>query len=435
MLAAFKNLSLYGFYIAGALFIIMALLGKIKLPFFLTVMLLPLRNVVERLHPLPLGKDFIDILLVSMLIGWIFRSIAEKDKFWERSPLNGLLIIMVLYTFFSVIHGFAYLRYESNFNITDTRFQDWKNFCILPFLFFLTFNNAKDKKWILNTVVVMCFAIVLMDSYLIQQLLWYSSIESRTKVTGTFVFLGPNEIAAFYNMYTVILTGIFLFTKRKLLKLFLLGIICVNIFCILFLFSRGAYIGLVVGFLFLFLFRARLLLIPLLLAVIYWQVALPQKVQERIKMTTDEYGQLDKSNTGRLVVWQQSLELFNKSPVIGVGYGVFQYLGFNLKDTHNIYLKILAEQGLVGLFIFLLLLFILFFQGLKLLKNSDDDFAKGLGLGFSACILVLMINNLFGDRWTYIEMISYLWIFAGLVARLNISAMENEQTNRIELIT
>lgn len=431
MFAAFKNFSLYGFYIAGALFIILALLGKLKLPFYLLTILLPLRNVVEKLHEFPFGKDFLDILLIAMLVGWIFRAIGEKDIFFEHSPLNGIIIALILYTLFSVFYGSSYLRYEATFGIPDIRFQNWKNYCTLPFIYFLTFNNAKDKESIFKLLFVMCLTMVVMSFYLLQQMAWYSSIESRLKITGTFVFLGANEIAAFYNMYTSILVGIFFYVKNKKIRIFLLGLIYVNIVCILFLFSRGAYIALFVGLLFLLLFKKRVLLIPLILAALCWQVALPEKVQDRIKMTTDEYGHLDKSNQGRLLIWEQSLELFGKSPIVGVGFGVFQYLGFDLKDTHNIYLKILAEQGIIGLVIFLILIMILFIQGMQLHANSDDDFSKGLGLGFAACIIVLIINNMFGDRWTYLELSAYLWMFAAFVTRLNV-ILKNEQAAAVK---
>lgn len=425
MFVLLKYLALYGFYIAGGVFVILALMGRIKLPFYLMVALFPLRNVVEKLHQLPMGKDFIDILIISLFIGWIFSAIGQKNKFMEKSLLNAIIIIMVLYTIFSYFNGFEYLRYESTFGIATSRLENLKNFIILPFLFFFTFNNVKNKKMIIHLLIVMGLTMALMNFYLTRQMMWYSSIESRTKLTATFVFFGANEIAAFYNMYTTVLIGIFFYLKNNRLKLILGGLIAVNLFCILFLFSRGAYIALAIGLLFIFLFRARILIVPLLLVLLCWQVALPEKVQNRIKMTTNEYGQLDESNLGRLEIWKQSLELFNKNPVFGIGFGVFQYLGFNLKDTHNIYLKILAEQGIVGLFILLLLLMILFFQSFKLFNNSHDELGKGLGLGMSACIVVLLINNMFGDRWSYLELSAYLWIFAGLIARYNAGVIDD----------
>jgi O-antigen ligase len=184
------------------------------------------------------------------------------------------------------------------------------------------------------------------------------------------------------------------------------------------LFSRAAYLGLATGMMILFSIRKRVFLVPLLIAAIFWQVALPDKVIQRIEQTTTESGELDASSQDRLVMWQISLDYFAESPLIGIGFGVFPRLGYALGDTHNIYCRILAEQGLVGIILFLVLLLIFFLQGLKLYRIGDDELSRGLGIGFAICIIVLLINNFFGNRWTYLEVSSNLWVFAGLVGRL-----------------
>jgi len=62
-----------------------------------------------------------------------------------------------------------------------------------------------------------------------------------------------------------------------------------------------------------------------------WQAFLPDLVQERIEMTTRSgyYGELDDSTERRFIAWQDSLELFNDSPIIGVGFGVFSQMGLD----------------------------------------------------------------------------------------------------------
>jgi len=421
ILTAIKSFVPLSLYIVLIFFMIRAMTGKLEMSLALLVALIPLRNVIDKLHPYLLGKDIVDIFLICLLLGMVISAISKKDeRIFQRSPINVWAILLILYMFISVLQGSSYLNEYSLFDPSNSRVQMWKNFCILPALFFVTYNGIKDKKWVWRIVFVTCLTMALMDAYLLQQITWFSSLHSRVKIRGTFVFLGPNEIAAFYTQYTVLLIGVYFYMKKSMMKILLLGLIILNLFCILFLFSRAAYIAITFGLFFLFLMKRKMLLIPLILVVFFWQLALPEKVQERIKMTSDFYGELDQSSLNRLEIWEAGLELFEKSPIIGVGYGVFSQLGFRLKDTHNIYLKILAEQGLAGLMIFLLLLFVMFFQGIKLFLGGEDDISKGLGLGYITCILVLMINNFFGDRWTYMSVSSNFWVFTGLVARLNI---------------
>jgi O-antigen ligase len=58
----------------------------------------------------------------------------------------------------------------------------------------------------------------------------------------------------------------------------------------------------------------------------------------------------------RFVHYQASLDLFLQFPVTGVGlgeYGIHAVSGMLFAHTHNLILEILAEEGLVGFFLFL----------------------------------------------------------------------------------
>ena len=433
LFAVVKTLVPLSVYILSMVMVFRAMTGKIEIPLMFLIAILPLRNVVDKLHAYPFGKDIIDIFIISLLLGIIVKAMTNKNEnLFSRSPINPIIAVLILYTFMSLIQGAMYLNEYKLFSLSDPRVQTWKNFCILPILFIITFNGIKEKKWIWRIIAVMCVSMVFMDYYLLMQISWFSSLVSRNKIKGTFVFLGPNEVAAFYNQYTIILMSIYFCMKRSWVKIALGSLIVVNIFCVLFLFSRAAYVGIAVGMFFLFSLKNRKYLILLLLVLIFWQLVLPEKIKQRIGETTNEYGELDESSANRLIVWQYSIDMFSENPITGVGYGVFSQMGFGLTDTHNIYLKILAEQGLVGITIFLLLILVFFLQGAKLASGGEDDLEKGLGLGYAICIIVLMCNNVFGDRWTYMTLSSNLWVFTALVARLNYMGDQTRSAKRLQ---
>jgi O-antigen ligase len=146
-------------------------------------------------------------------------------------------------------------------------------------------------------------------------------------------------------------------------------------------------------------------------------------------MTTDEYDELDLSSEMRIKVWKDSMELFRSSPLVGIGFNTFPYLGFALGDAHNLYVKILLEQGIVGLIIFMMIIIIALFYGWKLYRRAKDDLFKGLGIGFFLCTISLLISNFFGDRWTYLPLGAYFWAFMALVVRANIITKEESLKN------
>ena len=74
-------------------------------------------------------------------------------------------------------------------------------------------------------------------------------------------------------------------------------------------------------------------------------------------------------------------------------------------------------MGIIGLVLFLALLLSMFGSGLRLFRLEQDPFLRSLGLGFSAMIVGAMVLNLFGDRWTYLQVNGFVWVLLGCVAR------------------
>ena len=192
---------------------------------------------------------------------------------------------MVLYTFYSLWKGYSFLGLPVTLKFDDIRLQNWKNYMIFPLLFFIVFNNIKNSRQIKQLVVFMTFAVVLMNYYTIQQLHWLSSPQERARVHGTFVWLGPNELAAFFATYSFVLLGIIFFDKSKLRRLFFLVSILLSLYCVVFLFSRGAYLAILSGMLFFCFFKAKKLLFPILIILFFWNTIIPKQVIERINET------------------------------------------------------------------------------------------------------------------------------------------------------
>ena len=130
-----------------------------------------------------------------------------------------------------------------------------EEFLHAPVLYFITVNTVRKKEDVWKIITIMCLAMALMGYYTSSQVSWFSSLLSRGKIAGTFEFLGPNEVAAFYNQYTIILLSVYFFMKKGIKKTLLLLLILLNIYCMMFMYSRAAYLGAAVGLFLLFSFK------------------------------------------------------------------------------------------------------------------------------------------------------------------------------------
>jgi O-antigen ligase len=136
-------------------------------------------------------------------------------------------------------------------------------------------------------------------------------------------------------------------------------------------------------------------------------------------MTQDSNGQLEASAQERIDLWANAERSILHSPIVGNGFATFQ-LGEhvdNLHDTHNWYVKVLVETGLVGMVIAVLLIQQLLALGYRLFKRASDPLYQGLGLGLLLATCACIVSNFFGDRWTYVEITGLLWVLAGAAIR------------------
>src|SRR4029077_9227082 len=107
------------------------------------------------------------------------------------------------------------------------------------------------------------------------------------------------------------------------------------------------------------------------------------------------------------------------NPVFGAGFDTYQWQHrvSIYTDTHNYFLKVLVETGIVGLLLFLYVLAKAARLGLKLFKSAQDPFLQSIGLGFALLMACVFVVNLFGDRWLYVEVNGFLWVLLACVVR------------------
>jgi O-antigen ligase len=247
---------------------------------------------------------------------------------------------------------------------------------------------------------------------------------------GLLGYAGVNGVATFEAEFMLFILGLAAFQKRKALKVALWGLFAFSGYCLLFSFSREAYAGIIIGLFFLGLMKQRWVLIALTAFLLSWQSLVPTSVQERVLMTYDKTDQqLDTSAQDRVTIWNDAMVLFDENPAIGAGFDTYQWLHrvSIYTDTHNYFLKVMVEMGVLGLIFFLYLLAKASRLGVQLYRTAKDPFLKSLGLGFTLLMACVFVVNFFGDRWLYIEVNGFLWVMLACVVRGLIIEKEQQE--------
>jgi len=125
----------------------------------------------------------------------------------------------------------------------------------------------------------------------------------------------------------------------------------------------------------------------------------------------------------RLAHWQAALAMAAEKPWLGQGPGHYAlaYDRFRLPrwpdalgHAHNVYLHVLAENGLLGLAGYLFLLAALTGISLRAALDAQDGFERALGLGTFGVLCGLVVHGAFDNPWVH-DMNVHVGLLAGAV--------------------
>lgn len=217
----------------------------------------------------------------------------------------------------------------------------------------------------------------------------------------------------------------FLSPERKWRRLsgLLLG---VGVVALLLTQTRGEYMGfvallLVAVWFFARSLRSRILFSILLLAVI----SAATIVALRINPTRFNV-QGDSNLLGRLVLWNAAWQLFQSSPIHGVGFGTFMLIvdryvpqlpQMALRvEVHNVYFELLAETGLLGFITFCVFLCSVWRYGFSQ-RSSGDWLHRSLVFAVLASVVGTMVDSFANHNIFWAAQVgSLFWMLAALLA-------------------
>lgn len=403
---------------------------KPKLALLLMAFLVSLPNVWYPAQALPLGQKTMDLLVLSS-----FWGVHTTKMGYERSPKQYLFIFIFIITYIATWNTSFRFNLSAPITLDNPVLADWKNYVLMMFLYFASFNVLKsesDIKALIDTMMGVVLLIILQNY---KSVLAGETYSQTTRAAGPFTVVGLNcnHFGAFLANYCIAALGLFLMEKEnKWRKLFYISIFLGGIYPIFYTYSRGAYLAFGVGLFIIGLVRFRPILIVLFIFAMLWQSILPESVVARIQMTSDSGGQLEESAALRLIVWDMAKQLFSDNPIFGIGFNGFAFAsqGFRLHNTHNFYLQTAAEQGIIGCVLLGTLMLRALISGWKLFRIPASGFSNGVGLGFLSCTFVVLVSNIFGDRFSQLAVGGFFFLFMGAVDKLLVINNQKQATTK-----
>ncbi|NYF50846.1 O-antigen ligase family protein [Tunturiibacter gelidoferens] len=404
-------------YLGFCVMIIVSLVKRPLYGLYYMIPFLPYRTMRDHFLDYPLGGNMLTILVLAVIVGALIKG---KRLPKGKGKLYLIWLIFAIYLYISMWLGVAMGNAPPPIWLQDINFVTWKDYMLIPLVFLAAGLVVEDRKSVKIIIFLTAFSVVAIDRSCLMDSMSrsWSNFDENKRGGGPLGF-GSNQTAAYLAQFSMFFWGFAQFLKRKKLRLISYGIVALTIFTDMYTFSRGSYLAIILSVVVLGFLKDRKLLIVAALFLVTWQAIVPTAVRERVNMTENSNGQLESSANERVRLWQDAEDAIAADPIFGAGFATYQLTAHvdNLRDTHNWYIKVLVETGIVGMLIVLAMLQQMLAAAYRLFKIAEDPLYRGLGLGLFLAICACLVANCFGDRWTYIEITSPLWLLVGTTLR------------------
>ena len=326
-------------------------------------------------------------LIILLLAVWLFDHLVRKKPF-EIARASWFMIFWV---------GFALLSYFWGPAIGGF-FNYFFGFLLALILMVITpdmISNQKHLTWVL---------LAFMTGILIFLVVWF--IFGANDIHGFYIpIIGESkvsEVGTALGWGTACLLALALFSPSK--KIFAISIPLLAIAVYLFLVTalRRNFLTIPFVVLGLLVFQKKpswraiwILAILFLMAWLGWNIifpALPSVIKNRFLMRTI----VESGGTGRIELYALAYNLFQGSPLFGVGLGGYQVFAGSMIGratfAHNAYLEVLSQTGLIG---FILWGGAVWLVSIGLIRayNSCENNADRIILAIPLALLLFMIVN------------------------------------------
>jgi O-antigen ligase len=403
-----------------------------------------------------IAKSFIVLLLVAILLRWAMAN--------ER-PTRSLMLPTILAAAYGLV-GFASLLYAPEKGAVTESLNNYVKDALIALVVVALLKKPQQFKHVIYTLLIIG---IFLGSISVHQYLTnnfnstyggFAAAEFMNIVdeTNDYRLSGPVGDPNFFAQVMVVLAILgaerLLHDRNPIWKFLAAWAAAVSTLTVVFTFSRGATLALVVAFI-IFFWTNRLkpsqLIVVLVLGIVMMLFA-PPAYYERVLTIRDILPTAgggvniheDRAVQGRASENLTALRMVAENPLLGVGLNNFPYLyqeytktlglapSATRRSPHNLYLEVAAETGLLGLTVFLLLIGFairsIIYARKKFVQAGMDDYAN-LATGF----LIAFIGYLLSAVFVHAAYPRYFFLLIGIAYAL--PTIFEEMETELELAT
>ena len=410
---------------------------------------------------IPPKEAIMQVLVLLALMFWGLKMVSREEFKFTSTPLNFPVLSFITICTLS-------LMWSNNFFVS---LKELPLFLAGPLLYFAVTNNIYAERQISRILNILLIVGGLFGIYGILQYrgidfsFWIRNI-GRQQVFG--LFGNVNFFAEYLIIPLPIAVSLFFASQNKFKKILLLIAILAMGISLTVTFTRSSYLGFGASLIFMAILFMTLqgksfikenknffiiILVAIIIITLLFVIPNPlnksgtaiYKIKSRISVS-----QLSQSFSisSRITNWKFTTLMIKDNPLLGSGIGTYKYNSLRYQarfleqgqnrsiypyvfatKTHNEYLQLWAELGIVGLGIFIWLIISYFYYGLRFIKRVKNRYKQGITIGLMGAVVAVLIDGIFGFPLHLPATIVLFWLALALTIVTIKSEVDAEEVN------
>lgn len=313
-------------------------------------------------------------------------------------------------------------------------------FAFSYFIITNTIGNKKQFKFILYLFVIAAAisAVYGIHQYIFGDVYSQAWLDSNMfediKMRVYSTFENPNVYGEYLILAIPIAIALFWTEKGFWKKTFLLAIAGITMLAMILTFSRGCWLGILFALAVLAIIIDRRFIILGIVALMLMPFVLPETIINRFMSIGD---MADSSTSYRVYIWMGTLAMLKDYWFCGVGLGetsfntiypLYSYNNIEAPHSHNLYLQIVSQFGIVGLIVFLGVVYNFYKEATISMLRKKNILLAGIIAGMTGFFL----ESMFDYTWYNYRVILIFWMVLALGSVAS-KLEENKDGKELEL--
>ncbi len=380
-------------FVAGLLFVSLVLY-KVEFGVFITLFLAPIIPTMAVVG-----------LSLLCLLSLVIKAVTTTKFQWRLDGVGLLVITLLLIYLLASFTSFAPFK----------SFQIWAVYFAFMIFYFVIINTIKTKTQLFNLLKIFAVSGVLVCLYGICQYIFGWNVNQawmdeemfediKMRIYSTLE--NPNVLGEYILLVLPVCISLLWTAKKLVSKIVYGGFSLILGLALILTFSRGCWLGIMASAAVFITFAAGKLWGLALIALPALPLIIPESIINRFTSIGD---MSDSSTSYRVYIWMGTLLMLKDFWLSGIGPGteafteVYPFYSYNLivaPHSHNLFLQIITESGVLGIAAFLILLLFFF----KRLISGYQFFGKynnfsvvlvGIASAVTGFLLQGMFDNCF----------------------------------------